>query len=337
MKVGELVAGTKKLLRENINDDFVLEALSDSYISLWETLLLLNLGELIGGPATATFSNASDHVDVATIPDPLAAPTLTQVAGVTGPVNIEATYTFITDSGTETLESPVVALNVTSADGAFVFNLPAGMQVPQFATGWNVYARKTATDATRVRQNQAALSFQSRTLPLTVTTVETPDEEAEFPPSKNTTADDIWYIKTLSVQTPAGERHWSETEVGSALWTKFASSQQGSASLFQPYVFAFDGSRIDVRPLTGMGFDARYFYVRRPHAFRTLATNIALNHPAAPVFMKYSAISLICLSTHEYQASSAWDAKAEKERLLIMQSGLQQNTQKSRSVIPLFR
>lgn len=325
MTFAELITSVGKWLHENMDEDLVLEALSDSSLSLWETLILVNLSEFMGGPATGTFAQANlGSTGIVSIADPVA-PTnvIGVVQGALAAHNVVITFTYVTDSGAETLPSPVTNFAVPINQVARVASPAARISG---AVGWNCYNNG-------IRQNLVPIQFGTDFFePNTGFVADGPDA-----PVENTTADDIWYLQTLSVRTPdGGEKFWQEEEVGSELWRQFAKTQ-ATNSPYQPYVYDFDGSQVNIRPLTGGTVNFNYFFVRRPRAFKYRSSALPFRHPAAALFVKYNAISLLELSVHEYAASNKWAERAEQERLSIVQSANKRNSKKGTHIKPIFR
>lgn len=234
---------------------------------------------------------------------------------------VSAQYTYVTDSGSETLASPAQVFDVAQNNCA---NVASPARVDS-AVGWNCYVGG-------VRQNDAPIPFGvSYTEPDTGVVA-----DGSAVPTENTTGDDVWYIQELYVNNGTGETVLTATEVGSSVWRKFANSQ-AATSPYQNYCYDFDGRKVVVRPLAGHGFNANYFYVRRPRNIRYDSSVIPFRQPGAELFIRYNALSLVHLSNHEYTASQSWEARAEKERLLIAQSLNKKNGKKNQYIRPVFR
>lgn len=323
MNLGQMMASLTTWLHETVEDALLMEAISDSCVNLWESMVLINLSEMLGGPATATFAAANQGTaGIVSVADPVAVLVVNQIVqGALPLTNIDFQYTLVTDSGSQTLPGPTTSI-------ARLLNQLASVVSPAFvqsAIGWNLYANG-------IRQNEAMIPFG-------VNWVE-PEAglgiQGDPPPVVNDTADDIWYIDTLSVQTDSGEKFWNQDEIGSEIWQKMAGGK-ASNSPYQPYVYDFDGVKLQIRPLAGGAVSANYFYVRRPRKMISKASTIPFRHPGAELFIRYNSLSLIHLSNHEYPASGQWGNKAEAERAAILASSTRKDRKKHLRVQPLFR
>lgn len=326
--VGQLVASIIKWMREDIDESLVIEAVSDSVVSLWETLVLINLSEYLGGSVTAEFAPASDHADVVSIPDPVTEPGVVQEAGGELPDRVLTSlqFTWVTDSGSETLPSPNAALIARTLLANFKARVTTGVafgSLPNNAVGWNLYAYG-------IKQNDVPIGINEMWYE--------PDtgfriEGGDGLPTANTTGDDVWYIRTMSVDSEQGLRNWEATEIGSNLWNTFSRFRQSNGV----HVYDFDGSRILAQPAVASGLSVNYFYVKRPRALLFKNSTVPFRHPGAVQFIKYNAQSLLHLSNHEYQASREWGMKAEGARMQIAVSANKKNVAKNVSVKPIFR
>jgi hypothetical protein len=320
MKVQEMAKSVETWMRESVDADLLNEAIKDSIVSMWETLVLVNLSERLGGPVTATFAPGSDRVVIVSIADPLVAPVLAYlVQGALAAHTPTVQYTMVDDEGAETLPSP-------STVAAALINQVISVASPARAAnavGWNVYVAG-------VRQNDAPIKFGLAWVePETGYSL-----DGNATPIINNTANDIWYIQELTVSTPTGEKVWHEGEPGSEIWNQFSNSLP-SNSPYSSFIYEFDGHQLVCRPFQGGGSTVNMIYVRRPRFKPTM--DIPFTHPGAEAFIRYNALSLISLTNHEYKSSAGWDVKANAERVAILQSANRKNIRKNRAVKPLFR
>ncbi|HDY64690.1 MAG TPA: hypothetical protein ENH84_00455 [Phycisphaerae bacterium] len=405
--LGSMKAEVTRWLRETIDPDLCKEAINDAVESLWQSLILVQLSNFMGGPVTVNFASGDERATIVSIPDPTTAPTATDVgpgpdlgttisdintvrtigraalgmvvdehegrtlvitsgvsngetrvvksntattitiedadrdlnttagdtfivipAGAVPPRTYSLSYTLATESGSETLESPVLTHGPTPGGTLVEVASPA---FAEKALGWNLYAGQTA--GRRARQNDEPLPFG---IPFQEPASGFLDEpELPSPPTENSTADDVFYIRKLEILTEDGTYHaWTLADIDSQLLRR-ASHTLSSTSKFQNYYYDFVNQRtLELRPAAGQALDPRYFFIQKPRRMRF--DNAALPFESIPhiAFIRYHALNLLFLTNHEYQASSAWEDKAERERTRILLAVNQQNDPKHRTVTP---
>ncbi len=181
---------------ENCQPELITEAINDALESLWMSLMLAALNVFMGGPLNVTFNAGDQRVTLVSIADPLIAPTVTDVASddaARASVAYYISYTYVTESGSETLASPQT--QHTTATGKLC-STAAPAFVPG-AIGWNLYSAPypNAGSVLPVLQNDAPLSFSVASVePETGYTM---DPNGPVTPTENTTGDNIAYIRHL--------------------------------------------------------------------------------------------------------------------------------------------
>src|SRR5213082_3268045 len=107
--LGSMAASVKRWLRgERLDDLDLYDAINDSVESLWESLILAAMQIMLAGPVTVSFNAGDERATVTTIADPAIAPTVADAADVSAlpAVAYYISYTYVTESGSETLPSP---------------------------------------------------------------------------------------------------------------------------------------------------------------------------------------------------------------------------------------
>src|SRR6266446_4591963 len=182
------------LAGDTVPDARINTAINDGIESLWLTLIRACLSIFMGGPSNVSFSAASERTTLVSITDPTAAPAASNVAGgALGNRNYFITFTYATESGTETLESLVNPFAAT-------LNNLCQVQSPAFsegAIGWNCYAGSVT--GRRAKQNDEPIRFGDDFLEPESGFSDEP--QLPSPPIENTTGDNIFYIRHLELLT----------------------------------------------------------------------------------------------------------------------------------------
>jgi len=292
---------------QDIND-----AINDAIDSLSTTLIRASLSVFMGGPVNLTIDADDQRATVISIADPLTAPTVSDVAA-TNPLlplhDVRVSYTYVTDSGTETLASPITAW-ITAIGMVAEVSPPA---LVSGAIGWNLYASNSATVGDPVKQNDAPISFQDSWVEDDSGFTQEPDDPLE--PLENTTGDNIFYIRHMEVQTPNNTLiSWNQGDLDSTMMRRL-SQTFATNSQYQTYGFDLINQRqLEIRPQAGGDITARYFYIVKPRRLRF--DNSPLPFPTVPAieFFREFSLALLFLELRETTLAKAWDDKAEKAR-----------------------
>lgn len=330
--LAETIAEVGRWMREPIDDSvpsIVSDAINDAIESLWQSAVTYQLSLWLQGPVNISFGNATERVTLATVADPLVQAVIGSTPGGTlGLHTLFGSYTYATESGTETLPSPVSAAAVIAANNLGTVPAPAYVSG---AMGWNWYAGDSA--ARVARQNDEPLLFNQSWQEPETGIVDAPD--LPLPPVVNSTADNIFYVRHLEVKTPDGTyRAWNQTDIDSELGRR-ASGTLASSSPYQRYVWdLINQTQIEVRPALGEAETPRMFFINKPRRLRFRSSPMPFLSIPYTAFVRYYALSLLKLSVDEYEAAAAWDAKAEAEREKSLKAILQMNHGRDRRITP---
>lgn len=334
--MGSLAAEVTRWLRGDFLDDDgqqqIRDSINNAIESIWTSMMQVQLSKVMGpGPVNFTLAANTERLQLVSITDPTVAPTVGIATAGTLPGRAYTIgYTYVTESGTETLISTLAQLTLVSGQLATV-TAPVNNGK---AYGWNLYVGQLAM----ALQNQNPLPFG-----ITVTEAlggfqDFPDSQQQ-PPDTNTTADDISYINHLEVNTDNNLKvAWNQSDIDSAFMRRAARTLP-VASIYQKHIWdLINGTTLEIRPYTGIQFDARYFYVKKPRRiiFDTVETpsqNVVGMHEFLVAYtMEYCKMGL-----EEGGATTRWSAKAKQVRedikLALNQEGWAKNTR----VAPFMR
>lgn len=325
-------------------------AINDAVEDIWNSMIQVQLARFFGldSPVSFTLAAGLERVQLVLIPDPVTPPVgVTIAGGALGNRTYALAYTYVTESGAETLPSPVQNLVIAANNLAQV---PAPAAVPN-AIGWNLYASASNTIALLGLQNQQPLPFSVPFNEIPLGWVDFPGAQQQpgvtqsssvatpgsvGVPSENTTADNIAWITHMEVRTSDTLlRAWNQYDIDSELFRRYG-RELSSASEYQTYVWdLINGNRLEVRPSAGMQFTPRYFYIARPRRLRydqgaIPYTGITGVHE----FVVTKAISKLKLGIDEYLASQQWDAKATGTRTQIIAGLTQELWSKNTRISP---
>jgi hypothetical protein len=340
---GDYAADTDlPLLNSSIND-----AIED----IWTSMMQIQLARFFGldSPVTFTLPQGAERVQLVSIPDPLAAPTLGQLAGATLPARTYLVcYTYVTESGSETLPSPTASLAIGLNNLAQVTSPPALSN----AIGWNCYASITNNPALLGLQNPGPLPFSivpftespigwidypgAQQQPGVAQSASQATPASSPPPSENTTADNIAWIVQMEVRTSDTLlRSWNQYDIGSEMFRRYG-RELSSASEYQTYVWDLvNGNRLEFRPAAGLAFNPRYFYVAKPRRLRyDQATIPYLNVAGVREYLVCKAVARLKLGLDEYLADQAWSGKADKTKAQIVAALTQELWAKDLRITP---
>lgn len=330
------------LMREKISDDQINDAINDAIESFWDTAILAVLNIFMGGPVNVTIPSAAERVQLTTIPDPTVAPTITATAGgnYASTHDVYAVYTIVTDSGSETLPSPIGSLtNIAIANVALI----APPSFVSGALGWNLYTQVNATgspaptDVTMFGLQNAdpqpfGASYQE---PDTGFVNPNGQNALNPPPVENTTGDNIAFIQHLEFKVPTGQYiAFDAGDLDSTMMRRF-NQVIATPSPYQQYAWDLINQRqLEIRPAAGATFIPRYFYIAKPR--RLAFDNSPLPFQNAPTtkYFRCQSLSDLFLSIHEYTAAAAWETKAQTELLRAVRAVSRINTNRNVYVTP---
>src|SRR5262245_6146240 len=307
--LGTLKAEIEDWLDEDLPESRVTSAVNDAIESLWTSLMRISVSTFISGPVDVTFNSASNLL--ITVRDPTTATVVSDVPSSDpgkAAHTVRVGYTYVTDSGSETLLSPITSWSVATGQLASV-HYPA--QIAGIL-GWNLYASDIA-GGLLILQNPQPLGWDNY-----FTEPESGynhDPNGPYPPTENTTADDICYIQHLEVQLPdTGFRAYEQADIASLMMRRFAGAL-ATSSVYQNYAYDFINQRqVEIRPSPVTPINSDLFYVKRP---RRLAFDKApLPFLAFPsiAFLRDFALAKLALSIREFDSAKGWGQSAEMER-----------------------
>lgn len=334
--MGSLAAEVTRWLRGDFLDDDgqqqIRDSINNGLESIWNSMMLAQLSKLMGpGPVNFTLASGTERVQLVSIVDPVAAPTLSTIIQGALPLRTyTVSYTFVTESGSETLPSPTANITVPLNSLAQV-TAPTN---PGTAWGWNVYAGQVNP----ALQNQNPIPFG-----VVVTESENgwqdyPASE-QLPPTANTTADNIAYINHLEITTPDNTRlAWNQNDIDSAVMRRLSRTYP-VASPYQLHGWdLINGTTLEFRPKTGIAYTPRYFYVSKPRRIAYDTVDLPYqNIIGIHEFIVAYAMELCSMGLEEGGAASRWAAKAKEKRMEIILSLNQEGWAKNTRVSPYLR
>jgi hypothetical protein len=316
----------------NLEADLVNEALNDAIDALWMACIQVAIDLFAGGPTTLAIGSAAERVQITSISDPSVAPAIALVGqGALAARNLLAAYTLVTDSGSETNLSPTTVLN-PGLNQIGQVNAPAENAA---AVGWNCYLG-LSTDPKLTKQNGDPLPFNANYLEPNAGCAVFPN--GPLPPTENTTADDVFYIRHLEVPlTSGGYKAWNQGDFDSDIFRRAARSIS-SSSEYQNYVWDLvNGRQLEVRPATGIAFSARYFFIHKPRRIRFDLAQLPFTSFPSEEFLKCKSLDPIMLANEEEKLSAAWGAKAEKALSEIKKTLIQRYWGKDQTIAPFIQ
>lgn len=337
--LGTMRASVLQWYKGDDDPTLINDMISDAVESLWDSVLLVNLGQIMGGPIqNITFSAGNERQEIVSITDPTVAPTInTVVLGALLQRTLVFGYTFVTESGSETKLSPtssqVVPVNSVAKVLPPVFpGTPAAIgSVP---IGWNVYGADVI--GRLAKQNPVPLDFaQFYQEPTSTGVIDEPNQPS--PPQTNTTADDIFYIRLLEVQNQDSTwTRWQGADLESLLMKRMSRAIAPS-STYYPYAWDFvNGNRIEIRPAAGQALNPRFFYTRKPRRLRFDAAAIPFTNISATEFIRLYALASLHLTNRDYSSHNVWNGKAERKRMDILKGLNTQQRVKQTRITPFL-
>ncbi len=327
--LGALKASILDWLDETIPEQRIEDACNDGIESLWESLIRASFSLFMGGPVDLTFTTASNLL--ISINNPTNSPTV-NVASAPGTSThyVQVGYTYVTESGSETLMSPISAFQVASD---FVAEVAVPAQIAG-SLGWNCYA-SSSVGGLLTLQNEEPLGWDAPFQePLTLFTH---DPDNPYPPLENTTGDDLCFIKHIEALMPdGGYKAYDQAEIDSLMMRR-AARNLATSSEYQTYAFDFINQRqVEIRPIPTRNINARIFFIKRPRRLRFDNAPIPFLTFPSMGFLRDYALAKLSLSIREFESAKFWDASAEKERLRLQQAILLMAAPKMQYITPAF-
>lgn len=318
MTYGQLKTEVEELLGEGISDLKALLTMNDAVESLFKDLVQAQLGNLLGGPTSVSLAAGAERHQLVSVADPTSQLVTSETAAdpnivLANPRTRRAWFSLVTASGTETLVTTLGADRVLTT-GYMLIQPPAFPGDPD-VVGWNLYVDALNVPAATyaIRQNDAPLSFSTPYQEPPGGFNLAPDGPS-IPPVNNTN-DDLFYIRTLSVNlTSGGKLFWEQGDLDTSMFRR-ASAGIASTSEFQRYAFDLvNGRTIEVRPKLGASVTGEYFWVKKPRRVVFLDAQLPYENLPATAFLRYHTLQACLLSNYEERAAASWLDRAEMER-----------------------
>lgn len=310
-------------------------AINDSIEKAWTGMMQVQLARFVGAdsPVTFTLPSGAERVQLVSIIDPVTGPVLgTFVAGALPGRTINGVFTYVTESGSETLPSPVV-VKVVAGNSLLSAQLPAQANVLN-AIGWNFYA-SVQPDVNLALQNQQPIPVNVQWQE-PVTGVVDYAAYQQTVPIKNNTADNISWIQHMEIRTSDTLlRSWNQSSIDSMLMRQFARTLS-SASEYQAYAWdLLNGNRLEFRPMTGSAFTPRYFYIAKPRRLRYDQAEIPYTEIAGvhPYYVDRT-VAKLKLGVDEYLAFQAWSTEAAQGLMDVKLGLTQENSNVNNRIAP---
>lgn len=314
-------------------DTIVNAAINDAIETIWIAMMQVQLAKFFGAdsPVTFTLPQNAERYRIISIIDPIVAPVVNQVlgGGLVDAAVFSVGYTLVTESGSETLLSPLTVTAARINNNVFQVVSPAN---PGTAFGYNVYAGPAGQLAL---QNQQPIPFGTNyTEPVTEWQPYPINEQT--PPLSNSTADNLSWIQHLEVRTSDTLlRAWNQVEIDSEVMRRMARTLS-TASEFQHYVWELTGNGVlEFRPQIGSNFTPRYWYIAKPRRLRYDQAEIPyVSIVGVHKFIKAQSKADLYLGVNEFMNSQGWEQKAEKEKMGIQMALTQELWSKNTRVVP---
>lgn len=322
------------LVHETIKDRAFLPLAADAIEHLFMQIMRLQVSLFLSGPVNLTLAAASERQTLTSVADPVAGPVVANSGAASvlpALVGMSFTFTLATDSGSETLESPATAFN-RPLNGQSKLTSPAFVAG---AIGYNVYAGSVA--GRRTLQNSEPIPFgQDWVEDIQKGVTDAPN--SPLPPTDNTTADDLFYIRHLEVPTSnGGYKAWDQADIDSALMRSY-SRLTASTSEYQSYAFdIINGRTVEVRPALGSALTPRYFYIKKPRRPRFLTAPFPFPTMPAQAWFKYHIAEIYSAGIGELKQAAYFEKKATEELSALLQSVIQQSHAKDLTIQPHMR
>lgn len=315
-------------------DLIVNAAINDALETIWTAMMQCHLAKFFGAdsPVTFTLPQGAERYRIISITDPTVVPTVNQVPGgaLNDAISFTVGYTYVTESGSETLLSPTVNTGARINNNLFQVG---GVPNPGNAFGYNVYVG--VPGGTLALQNQQPIPFGvSLTEPLTEFQGYPTFEQV--PPLSNTTADNLSWIEHLEVRTSDTLlRAWNQVDIDSEVMRRMARTLS-TASEFQHYVWELTGTGVlEFRPQLGSAFSPRYWYVAKPRRLRYDQAEVPyVAIVGVHKYLKCQAKADLYLGVNEFLNAEGWEQKADKEKMAIQMALMMETWNKNLRVVP---
>lgn len=319
------------------NQNQVADYLNDAIESIWMTMLLATLSRFSKGPVQQVFGAGQTSFNLVTVPDPTTPLAVTNVptSGTQPPSLIYYAYCLVTDSGSTTKLSPIVSSGVFFHNTIRLSSPAITSAMAQDVVGWYLFAGLNA-DGSDLGQQTPLLAIGT---PWTVPMVAiSPAPNSPYPPTENTTADNIFNIVRLDVQnTDTTWTNWIQTNLNSSVFTDFQ-KKVSSTTTWLPFVYDFISDRqVEVRPALGTTMTGTFFFTVRPRRLRFALSRMPYPQFALTGFLHDYVISKFTLGIYEYDAADRWNDRAEKERQRVKEQVGQTNFNQNTTVRPFSR
>jgi len=299
-------------------------------------MMQANLARMFGQDSPVSFSlpQGTERFQITSITDPVAAPTVTQVAGgaLVDAAIFSVGYTYVTESGSETNISPLTVTAARTNNNLFQVTAPAN---PGNSFGYNVYAGPAGQLAL---QNQQPVPFNVNYLEPVTEWQGYPTNE-QTPPLANTTADNLSWIEHMEVRTSDTLlRAWNQADIDSLVMRQMAATLS-SASEYQTYVWDMNNNGVlEFRPMLGSSFNPRYWYIAKPRRLRYDQADVPyVSIVGVHKFIKCQAKADLYLGVNEFMNGQGWQGIADKEREGIQMALLMESWNKNVHVMPYLR
>lgn len=326
--LGEMRARINRWARESLDRDVVTDAVNDAISSLWQSVIQASLSRFVSPATTVSIPAGATTVPLVSVADPSLVLRTVITPGGALPDRVSSfTYSYATDSGSETKVAPAIVAEA-GAGQLFVIQPPDALQG---VIGWNLYAGQAGR---LCRQNVAPLPFETSWIEPPTGLQSSPN--GPWPPAFNTTGDNIASIARLDVSNApqSSWTNWQQADITSSLFTQMG-NRLPSTSTFVPRAYdLIDNRTIEIRPAGEQTVDATLFYFTRPRRLRFDNSLIPYTSFDANRFIGSFALSDILDSLYEEDAAGRWQQKAEQERARIVASIVMESRNRNTRVIP---
>lgn len=337
---GQMKVSLSTWAREPVDPDIATDALNDGIECIWSRVVEAQIAQFVGGPVTVSFAAASERAQLVSVADPTAPLAVANQGGGTLPNRTPfLAYTIVTESGSETLMSSISHADFVPIN-TLAFVSATGIPTPQVAGafGWNLYASNTSA-ALMCRQNAAPLTFLSNFIEPVTGFVDAGDEDGgPLPPTENSTADDVFYIRNLEVPLSSGGfKSWDNVSIDSMMF-KWASRSLASSSEYQPYYWDLvNGRQLEIRPALGTAFpSARYFFIHKPRRISFDSATIPFTNFVWEEALRCYALAAWMGTQREWDAHDKWQAKGDAALQRTCTLLRQQDWDKNTTITPFM-
>lgn len=319
--------------RETNPASVVVDATNDAIEELSMAAMKANLSLMMGGPVSLNIAAGTERQQIVSVADPLTNPvTATVVQGALPGRTVYNAFSYVTDSGSQTNISPVQP-QVVGANSLCQQNAPLRNTT---SLGWNCYMGSSPQNL--ALQNSIPLTFSQNFLEPNTGAVDAPD--LPLPPTENTTADDIFYIRHMELPLPSAPgtyKKWEQSDIDSELMRSM-SRRIASNNEYQNYAYDLVNMRqLELRPAAGMTLNPRYFWVHKPRRLRFDQSIIPFfSFPSEP-FLRPRTLSGVYQMRKEWSTSGNYAKQAQMALDQISTAIAQMNWAKEQTVQPYMR